>query len=52
MMRAVLSNAQHPENSQITVHFPILREGYDGQVEALEARGSGTPFGRTAMWSS
>jgi len=36
-IKAVLSNAQHPEYGQTTVPFPIPNEEYDQTIEILEA---------------
>jgi len=36
-IKAVLSNAQHPEYGQTTIPFPIPNEEYDQTIETLEA---------------
>ena len=40
-IKAVLSNAQHPEYGQATVSFPIPRKEYDHTMELLEGLGIG-----------
>ncbi len=41
VIKAVLSNAQHPEYGQVTVPFPVSDEEYDHTVEMLEPLGIG-----------
>jgi len=41
VIKAVLSNAQHPEYGQVTVPFPVPDEEYDHTVEMLESLGIG-----------
>lgn len=40
-MRAVLSNATHPEYGQVTIPFPLAQDQYDDCVELLEKLGIG-----------
>ena len=40
-MRAVLSNAKHPEYGQVTIPFPLAQDQYDDCVELLEKLGIG-----------
>ncbi len=37
VIKAVLSNAQHPEYGQATIPFPIPNGEYDQTIETLEA---------------
>ncbi len=41
MIKAVLSNPQHPEYGQITIPFPISNEEYDHDMELLKEMGLG-----------
>ncbi len=41
VIKAVLSNAQHPEYGQVTIPFPVSDEEYDHTVEMLEPLGIG-----------
>ena len=40
-IKAVLSNAQHPEYGQATISFPVPRKEYDHTMELLEGLGIG-----------
>ncbi len=37
VIKAVLSNAQHPEYGQVTIQFPIPSDQYDQTIEKLQA---------------
>ncbi len=43
VIKAVLSNPQHPECGQITIPFPIPVDQYDKTIEMLRAMGLGEP---------
>ncbi|MDE6998020.1 MAG: hypothetical protein K2P04_09120 [Oscillospiraceae bacterium] len=45
-IKAVLSNARHPERGQVTVPFPIPQDAYEQTIEALEALGIGDALER------
>ena len=44
MMRAVLSNADHPEYGVATIPFPIPKEQYDQCIEMVKVLEIGDPF--------
>ena len=44
VIKAVLSNAQHPEYGQFTIPFPIPQDAYDDMVEALKNMEIGDPI--------
>ena len=46
IVRAVLSNAQHPEYGQYTLPFPIPDQEYGAVMEALASLGIGDPVAR------
>lgn len=41
MMKAVLSNADHPEYGQVTIPFPLAQDQYDDCIELLKKLGIG-----------
>ncbi len=46
MIKAVLTNSQHPEYGVVTVPFPIPKEEYDHVMELLAPLGIGDPVAR------
>ncbi|MFR8531365.1 MAG: hypothetical protein ACLVDB_09630 [Anaeromassilibacillus sp.] len=51
MMKAVLSNADHPEYGVVTIPLPVPRNQYDHCVALLEALEIGDASELTAAWT-
>ncbi len=49
IIKAVLSNAQHPEYGQATMPFPIANDQYDHTIEMLQTMELGFSRNRDCM---
>ena len=49
VIRAVLSNAQHPEYGHVSMPFPIPTEEYDETIEILQEKDVGYSANRDCI---